>query len=95
MARVRKPQPTLEAIIFATPEQKVLRLLLSEPTTSFTPRVISSKLTGVRGLGGGEGLVCVQFLQLLGFGASVAMEPGSLTSLTPSLLTGGKSDKLN
>jgi hypothetical protein len=56
MARVRKPQPTLESIFFATPEQKVLRLLLSESTTSFTPRVISSKLKGVRGLGGGEGL---------------------------------------
>jgi hypothetical protein len=56
MARVRKPQPTLESTVFSTPEQKVLRLLLSEPTTSFTPRVISSKLKGVRGLGGAEGL---------------------------------------
>ena len=33
-----------------------MRLLLAEPTTSFTPRVISSKLKGVRGLGGGEGI---------------------------------------
>jgi predicted nucleotidyltransferase len=56
MARVRKPAPTLESIVFSTPEQKVLRLLLSEPTTSFTPRVISSKLKGVRGLGGTEGI---------------------------------------
>jgi hypothetical protein len=56
MARVRKPLPTIESTVFSTPEQKVLRLLLSEPTTSFTPRVISSKLKGVRGLGGGEGL---------------------------------------
>jgi predicted nucleotidyltransferase len=56
MARVRKPQPTMETLLFATPEQKVLRFLLSEPTTSFTPRVISSKLKGVRGLGGAEGI---------------------------------------
>lgn len=56
MARVRKPQPTLESIFFATPEQRVLRLLLSEPTTAFTPRVISSKLKGVRGLGGTDGI---------------------------------------
>jgi predicted nucleotidyltransferase len=56
MARVRKPQPTLDTIFFSTPEQKVLRLLLGEPTTAFTPRVISSKLKGVRGLGGAEGI---------------------------------------
>ena len=57
MARVRKPQPTLDSVFFSTPEQKVMRLLLSEPTTSFTPRVISSKLKGVRGLGGTEGIM--------------------------------------
>ncbi|MBL7714546.1 MAG: hypothetical protein JNL01_03695 [Bdellovibrionales bacterium] len=34
-----------------------MRFLLSEPTTSFTPRVISSKLKGIRGLGGTEGIV--------------------------------------
>jgi len=34
-----------------------MRLLLSEPTTAFTPRVISSKLKGVRGLGGAEGIM--------------------------------------
>lgn len=56
MARVKKAKPTLESIFFSTPEQKVMRLLLSEPTTSLTPRVISSKLKGVRGLGGAEGL---------------------------------------
>jgi len=56
MARVRKPQLTLESVIFATPEQKVLRFLLGEPTTSFSIRVISSKLKGVRGLGGAEGI---------------------------------------
>jgi predicted nucleotidyltransferase len=67
MARVRKPTPTLESTFFATPEQKVLRLLLSEPTTSFTPRVISSKLKGVRGLGGSEGIMRVlEDLQSLG-----------------------------
>lgn len=59
MARVRKPTPTLESIFFSTPEQKVFRLLLSEPTTSFIPRVISSKLKGVRGLGGSEGIARV------------------------------------
>src|SRR4051794_30346206 len=57
MARVRKPQPALDSIFFSTPEQKVMRLLLSEPTTSFTPRVISSKLKGVRGLGGADGIM--------------------------------------
>jgi hypothetical protein len=46
----------MDTLLFATPEQKVLRFLLSEPTTSFTPRVISSKLKGVRGLGGAEGI---------------------------------------
>ena len=56
MARARKPQPTLEALFFSTPEQKVIRFLLSEPTTAFTPRVISSRLKGIRGLGGTEGI---------------------------------------
>lgn len=59
MARVRKPQPTLEHLLFVTPEQKVLRLLLAEPSSAFTPRVISSKLKGVRGLGGVDGIVKV------------------------------------
>ena len=67
MARVRKPQPSLDSIFFSTPEQKVMRLLLSEPTTSFTPRVISSRLKGVRGLGGGEGIMRIlNDLQSLG-----------------------------
>lgn len=57
MARVRKPAPALDALLFSTPEQKVLRLLMSEPTTAFAPRVISSKLKGVRGLGGTEGIL--------------------------------------
>lgn len=56
MARVRKPEPTMDALFFSSPEQKVIRFLLSEPTTSFIPRVVSSKLKGVRGLGGAEGI---------------------------------------
>ncbi len=56
MVRSKKTQPTLDALIFSTPEQKVLRYLLSEPTTTFTLRVISSKLKGIRGLGGAEGI---------------------------------------
>src|SRR4051794_19167663 len=67
MARVRKSQPTLDSIFFATAEQRVMRLLLSEPTTSFTPRVISSKLKGVRGLGGADGITRIlKDLQSLG-----------------------------
>lgn len=56
MVRVKKQQATLDSIFFSTPEQKVMRLLVSEPTTSFTPRIIASKLKGVRGMGGAEGL---------------------------------------
>lgn len=56
MARVKKPQPTLETVFFSTPEQKVVRFLLLEPTTTFTSRVISSKLKGLRGVGGPEGI---------------------------------------
>lgn len=44
-----------------------MRLLLSEPTTSFTPRVISSKLKGVRGMGGADGLEAIlKDLQIIG-----------------------------
>ena len=56
-ARVRKPKPTLDSIFFVTPEQKLMKFLVTEPTTSFTPRVLASKLKGVRGLGGAEGLI--------------------------------------
>jgi hypothetical protein len=56
MARTRKPQPTLDSIFFSSPEQRVVRFLLSEPTTAFTPRVISSRLKGIRGLGGADGI---------------------------------------
>ncbi len=67
MARVGKLQVTLDSIFFSTPEQKLIRLLLSEPTTLFTPRVICSKLKGVRGLGGAEGVTGIlQEFQRLG-----------------------------
>jgi len=66
MARVKKAQPSLDSIFFSTPEQKLIRLLLSEPNTALTPRVISSKLKGVRGLGGVEGIteILLDFQQL-------------------------------
>jgi predicted nucleotidyltransferase len=59
LARVKKDLPTLDAVLFATPEQKILRFLMAEPTTAFTPRVISSRLKGVRGLGGLEGITAI------------------------------------
>ena|GEM_PF-814383 len=67
MARTNKPQITLDSICFVTPEQKLLRFLMTEPTTAFTPRVLSSKLKGVRGLGGVEGITKIlKSLQELG-----------------------------
>lgn len=67
MARAKVAAPTLEAILFQTPEQRVLRLLLCECTTAFSPRVIASKLKGVRGLGGPEGIVKIlEKLETLG-----------------------------
>ena len=57
MAPIKKTVPTLDFLMFSTPEQKVLRLMLSESTTIFTLRTIASKLKGVRGLGGQEGLL--------------------------------------
>jgi hypothetical protein len=63
-----KIKPTLESFIFATPEQKLLRFLLGECTNSFTPRVLSSRLKGVRGLGGADGITKVlKLLEELGF----------------------------
>ena len=56
MDRNRKQKESLDGFFFASPEQKLLRFLLTEPTTTFTPRVLSSKLKGVRGLGGVEGI---------------------------------------
>lgn len=46
----------MESLCFVTPEQKLLRYIVSQPSTSFTPRVLSSKLKGVRGLGGVDGI---------------------------------------
>ncbi len=59
MEKVRKSKgkPSLDSILFSTPEQKMLRFLLSEPTTSFTLRILSSRLKGIRGLGGAEGIM--------------------------------------
>jgi len=56
MARTKKTKVTVDTIFFVTPEQKLIRFLLTEPTTVFTPRVLSSKLKGVRGLGGIDGI---------------------------------------
>ena len=59
MARAKKAAATLDGLFFATPEQKVLRVLLNEPTTTFSLRIFASKLKGIRGLGGTEGLMAV------------------------------------
>lgn len=59
MSRTRKPQPTLDSVFFSAPEQKVIRLLLSESTTTFPLRTLASRLKGVRGLGGVDGLTKV------------------------------------
>jgi predicted nucleotidyltransferase len=56
MERGKKIKLSLDAIFFVTPEQRLIRFLISESTTSFTPRVLSSKLKGVRGLGGSDGI---------------------------------------
>lgn len=56
MARATKTPATWDSIFFNTPEQKVLRYLLSSRDTSYSLRVLVSKLKGVRGLGGIQGL---------------------------------------
>jgi hypothetical protein len=56
MARAPKTPMTWDTVFFATPEQKVLRYLLSSRDTAYTLRVLVSKLKGVRGLGGVQGL---------------------------------------
>jgi hypothetical protein len=56
MARATKTPATWDSIFFASPEQKVLRYLLSSRDTTYTLRVLVSKLKGVRGLGGIQGL---------------------------------------
>lgn len=52
-----KQKPLLESFFFSSPEQKLFRFLLSEATTVFSPRVLSSRLKGIRGLGGSEGIM--------------------------------------
>lgn len=49
----------MDQLLFVSPEQKVLRFLMSEPTTSFPLRGLSSRLKNVRGLGGPEGLMVI------------------------------------
>lgn len=56
MARATKTPATWDSIFFNTPEQKVLRYLLSSREISYSLRVLVSKLKGVRGLGGIQGL---------------------------------------
>lgn len=56
MARATKTPATWDSIFFSSPEQKVLRYLLSSRETTYTLRVLVSKLKGVRGLGGIQGL---------------------------------------
>jgi hypothetical protein len=56
MARATKIPATWDSIFFSSPEQKVLRYLLSSRDTTYTLRVLVSKLKGVRGLGGIQGL---------------------------------------
>jgi hypothetical protein len=55
MARAKKITPTLDALLFAQPQQRLLRFLLTEPTTPFNLRVLSSKVKNIRGIGGAEG----------------------------------------
>src|SRR4051812_460061 len=56
MARAIKTPATWDSIFFQSPEQKVLRFLLSSRDTTYSLRVLVSKLKGVRGLGGIQGL---------------------------------------
>ena len=63
-SRVKKPEnTTLEELLFSSAEQKLIRLLLSESTTTFPLRQLANRLKGVRGVGGPEGLK--QMLQKL------------------------------
>jgi hypothetical protein len=56
MARSAKLPASWDSVFFNTPEQKVLRFLLGSPDSSYSLRVLVSKLKGVRGLGGLQGL---------------------------------------
>ena len=56
-SKVKKMESvTLDDLMFSTPDQKVLRLLLLESTTVFPLRQLGNRLKGVRGIGGPEGL---------------------------------------
>ncbi len=55
-ARATKTPTTWDSLFFFTPEQKVVRFLVSSKETTYSLRVLVSKLKGVRGLGGIQGL---------------------------------------
>ncbi|RYZ89194.1 MAG: hypothetical protein EOP04_07480, partial [Proteobacteria bacterium] len=55
-ARATKTPTTWDSLFFFTPEQKVVRYLVASKETSYSLRVLVSKLKGVRGLGGIQGL---------------------------------------
>jgi hypothetical protein len=68
MARTTKPSNNIDGFLFNTPEQKVLRYLFTSSANSYTPRVLSSKVKTIRGLGGAEGLQSIlEELELIGF----------------------------
>jgi hypothetical protein len=67
MARSKKLTPTLDQFLFNSPQQKLLRFLLTEATTTFNLRVLSSKVKNIRGIGGPEGqLEVLEELEELG-----------------------------
>lgn len=67
MAQLKKTPLTLNSLFFSTTEQRIVRLLLTNPTTSLTPRVIVSHLKGLRGLGGSDGVIKIlESLQEIG-----------------------------
>jgi hypothetical protein len=55
-ARATKTPSSWDSLFFSTPELKVVRYLVSSKETSYSLRVLVSKLKGVRGLGGIQGL---------------------------------------
>jgi len=67
MAKSKKLTPTLDHFLFNSPQQKLLRFLLTAPTTTFQLRVLTSKIKNIRGIGGPEGqLEVLQELEELG-----------------------------
>ena len=55
-SRKKKLPPTLEGMFFSTAQQRVGQFLATECTTAFNLRQLSTRLKGVRGLGGIPGL---------------------------------------